>query len=108
MTCLGRTLMIRRALFRSTGLLAVACLAAIAAIPVAHAALPARPAPVCDPRDVSTFIAAVRVLDPSYNPNVPPGLYQPPDQYATQFDSRINANITNDLTNAFVNAPYFL
>src|SRR6266581_3997418 len=96
------------AFFCRAGLLAVACLIAIATVPVAHAALPPRLAPVCNPYDVNSFILAIRVLDASYNPDVLAGSYQPPDKYATQFDSRINANITADLTSAFANAPYFL
>jgi hypothetical protein len=106
---LGRTLMIRNALKLSAGILAAACFGcAPPPPPVAPAAAGARSVAasgICTAGDAQSFVNAIGVLSASYDPNLSGAHYKPPSGSSSPFQSASNSNITNDLTNAFSNAP---
>src|SRR4051812_35729934 len=62
--------------------------------------------PICTAGDENSFVNAISILNPTYNPNTALGQYQPPSNYVVaQFDPDKNAGITADLKQAFKNAP---
>jgi hypothetical protein len=62
---------------------------------------------LCIPEDPKSFVRAIRVLNANYNPNRNAANYSPPTWSSAPFDQQKNLNITNDLENAFSNAPAF-
>ena len=66
-------------------------------------------AAICDGATASSFLAAINVLVSTYDPQENGAKYVPPTMtgYSAPFDQKQNAAITNDLSDAFTNAPDF-
>jgi len=103
--------MTRYALTLCAGILTLAVTACVPPTPIAPPA-PQPPAPprvaavICTPGDVNSFIQAIHVLEPSYNPNTNPANYEPPYRHSSPFDRNLNPDLTTDLENAFRSAPF--
>jgi len=61
----------------------------------------------CTPGNGDSFVNAIGVLNANYNPNRNGANYSPPTVNSIPFDRQRNLNITNDLKNAFEQAPLF-
>jgi hypothetical protein len=86
---------------------AIACLALIAFAPIPNAALAQPVSPICSPGNADSFVSALRVLTFSYDPKRNGANYKPPFGNSAPFDAAANPSITDDLKNAFNNAPPF-
>jgi hypothetical protein len=85
---------------------AILCIGFLAAI---YPGMRYADAAICDGATAASFIAAIDVLVPTYDPQENGDNYQPPttNGYASAFNRATNSAITDDLTNAFTNAPEF-
>src|ERR1700693_4079869 len=89
--------MMRNALILCAGFLVAICLGCGSA----------KATQICDGSTAQSFLMAVYVLPPGYDPQENGNKYDPPTNYAIQFQPANNSAITSDLTAAFNYAPDF-